>query len=137
MLHRILGGFNLLVAVAVAVNFVATPLYYQGGEYEVWSILNWFMTAAILISLVESGVALRAAKTCCDGAACKSSCSCECLLFCASVIVGLLYFNSWLTGLMTPEPPEGIWLLQWNLIDAVFPVVVGTTGVRLWCRGGA
>ena len=137
MLYRVLGSFNVLVAVAVAINMVATPLYHQGGDFVVWATLNWFMAAAILISIIESATAVCCSKTCCDGAKCSSSCSSACALFCASVVVGLLFFNAWFTGLMSSEPAEGIWMLQWNLIDAVLPVVAGITGVRLWRMGAS
>ena len=47
--------FLLLVAGAVGVNLIITPLYHQGGDaYPVWEALHWFMTPAVLITLAAS-----------------------------------------------------------------------------------
>ena len=58
---RIGAVYVSLVGLAVMVHFIVVPLYHPGrGEpYEVWSVLNYFMAAAILIALVTSAVAKR------------------------------------------------------------------------------
>ena len=55
MIQRILGAYALLIAVAVGVNFIATPLYDDGSTgFPVWSVLNWFMAAGVLVALISS-----------------------------------------------------------------------------------
>ena len=48
--------YLILLAVVVAVNFVATPLYHPGGDepFTVWEILNWFMAAGIVITVAAT-----------------------------------------------------------------------------------
>ncbi len=45
------GGYAVLLACAVGVNFIATPLYADGGtSYPVWSVFNGFMGAGVVIA---------------------------------------------------------------------------------------
>ena len=49
---RFLGVYLIAVAVAVFVNWIATPLYHDGSShYTVWEILNWFMAVAVVLAL--------------------------------------------------------------------------------------
>ena len=47
ILTRLIAVYLALVAAAVAVNFIITPLYHPGGDapFPVWAVLNWFMAA--------------------------------------------------------------------------------------------
>ena len=50
---RVLAFFLVAIGLAVALNFVLTPVYNDGTtDYPVWRILNWFMVAAALVMLV-------------------------------------------------------------------------------------
>ena len=56
ILIRAGAAYLILLAVVVAVNFVATPLYHPGGDepFAVWEILNWFMAAGMLITVAAA-----------------------------------------------------------------------------------
>ena len=52
---RILAAFLILTALSTALNLILTPLYHDGSpEYPLWRILNWFMAAGVIASLVVS-----------------------------------------------------------------------------------
>ena len=67
MVKRLLAIFLVATAVATALNLILTPVYHNGSAaYPVWEILNWFLAAAVLVSLVVSilrRLALRSEKS--------------------------------------------------------------------------
>ena len=53
VLNRLLAVYLVLTAFAVFFNLILTPLYHDGSsDYPVWQILNWFMAAAVVLSLI-------------------------------------------------------------------------------------
>ncbi|MDE2903586.1 MAG: hypothetical protein OXP73_11225 [Chloroflexota bacterium] len=53
MAKRLLAFYMVAIGITVAVNFVLTPVYHDGtSQYPIWEILNWFMVAAALVTLV-------------------------------------------------------------------------------------
>ena len=69
---RIVAAYLVLLAVAVAVNFIATPLYHPGGDepFTVWEVLNWFMAVGILMNdhrRLRADPALMLALECLSG----------------------------------------------------------------------
>ena len=54
-LERILGGYAMVIALAVAVNFIITPFFFDNDSgYPIWDVLDYFMAVAILIVFVAS-----------------------------------------------------------------------------------
>ena len=50
---RLLAFFLVAIGIAVALNFILTPVYHDGApQYPIWQVLNWFMVAAALVMLV-------------------------------------------------------------------------------------
>ena len=130
-MNRLLGIFCLIVAVAVAINFVVTPLYMPlddtGYVYPIWEYMNWFMAAALLIALYANLRIFKTAKA--DGDQCCSS-ACNCCLCGATIVLALAYFHNWFLT-MRFNPPDEYELFLWAAIDAVFPLIVGYTGLKL------
>ena len=56
ILLRAAAAYMVLVAAAVAVHFIITPLYHPGGDapFMAWEVMNWFMSAAMLITLAAA-----------------------------------------------------------------------------------
>ena len=53
--RRPLGASLVLIALAVAVNLILTPVYYDGApDYPAWEIMNWFMAVGAFLVLVVS-----------------------------------------------------------------------------------
>ena len=118
-IQRILGAYALLIAVAVGVNFIATPLYDDGSTgFPVWRVLNWFMAAGVLVALISSVFP-------------KPTAGCEAkILLGGSILLFLWFFWNWFGDLMSREEP-----LMWAFIDPLFVLVVGACGLRLWRAG--
>ena len=61
---RIVAAFLILSAIAVGLLLMLTPVFHDGSpEYPAWKILNWFMAAGVIISLVVSFKRRRAHLT--------------------------------------------------------------------------
>ena len=56
ILVRAVAAYLVLIGAVIAVNFVLTPVYHPGGDepFTVWETLNWFMAAAMVLTLVFS-----------------------------------------------------------------------------------
>ena len=129
--QRVLAVYLLVVGLAVAVNFVATPFYHEGGDdYTVWDILNWFMAAAMVIAVVASFIEKR--RSCEAGDDLKRHVDAN-VVFYASVVVLLLFLANAGANLTGHDSESGD---VWSAVDAAMPVLLGVVGVRLW-RGAA
>ena len=126
---RIVAAYLVLLAVAVAVNFIATPLYHPGGDepFTVWEILNWFMAVGILITTAVTFRAKRSVDAN-DSADLRMYLRAS-VLFYVSAVVFLAFFWNWFSDLSPNNEPDG---LVWVFIDIVLPLVTGATGCRLW-----
>lgn len=130
---RIVAAYLVLLAVVVAVNFIATPLYHPGGDepFTVWEVLNWFMAVGILITTAVTYVAKRRVDA--DDAADLKMYLRTSVLFYASALVLLAFFWNWFSNLSPNNSPDG---QVWVFIDIVMPLVTGATGCRLWQKAG-
>lgn len=61
--RRVVAVALIVLAVAVGLNLMLTPVYHDGGDtYPAWQVLNWFMAVAVVISLLISFHRVRALK---------------------------------------------------------------------------
>ena len=128
---RVLAVYLLAVGLAVAVNFVATPFYHDGGDdYPVWDILNWFMAVAMVIAVVATFVEKR--RSCQAGDDLKRHLDAN-VPFYASVVVLLLFLANAGANLTDHESQSGD---VWSAVDAAMPVLLGVVGMRLWRGAG-
>ena len=130
---RIVAAYLVLVAVAVAVNFIATPLYHPGGDepFSVWEVLNWFMAVAILITTAVAYTAKRRVDA--DDSTDLKMYLRTSVLFYASAVIFLAFFWNWFSNLSPDNSPDG---QVWVFIDIVMPLVTGVAGCRLWKKAG-
>ncbi len=129
LLIRAAAVYLILVAVAVAVNFIATPWYHPGGDapYPVWSVLNWFMGAGMIIAVV----AAYAEKRRMDAAGStelRDWIGVNVLFFSAAALF-ILFFWNWFSSLAPNADADGDF---WVVIDTLTPLVMGVAGCRLW-----
>ena len=129
--QRVLAVYLLVVGLAVAVNFVATPFYHEGGDdYPVWDVLNWFMAAAMVIAVVASFIEKR--RSCQAGDDLKRHVDAN-VVFYAAVVVLLLFLANWGANLADHDSRSGD---VWFMVDAAMPVLLGVVGMRLWRGAG-
>ena len=135
LLRRLLAIYLIVVALAVAVNWIATPLYHDGStNYWLWEILNWFMAVAVVIILVTNS--LRELNFCRREA--EVAITREYLetnwAFAASIVLTLWYFWNWFNSLFPDNEPAAVGLIHlewWAFINPLFVLVAGFTSAYL------
>ncbi len=130
--------YMLLVAAAVAVNSIATLFYdpkSEGVASTAWDVLNPLMVAGVVIVLLLAA----SAKLRRDSGSSNKAIDREYLeanvtfYFSAFLLLALLW--NWISSQWV-EPAGDIGLL-WIFIDTTFPLLLGSTGIRLLRRDPA
>ncbi len=136
ILKRVLAVAHIVLAFAVGMNWIATPIYHDGSvDYPVWTFLSYFMAPAVLIALIVNLLSKRALdREEADGSLTRQYFEVN-LAFYASIVLALWYYWNFF-GTLFPETESAavglIHLEMWSLIDPLFVLVVGVTGFRLW-----
>ncbi len=132
ILQRILGAYAMVIALAVAVNFILTPFFFDNdSEYPIWDVLDFFMAAAILIVFVASCLDMWRLCKSGDDADLKRYVSVNVAFFATSVLL-LLFFSNWTAHLVNHASLED-WTV-WAIVDAILPPIVGAGGLMLWYK---
>ena len=132
---RRIGALVLaLISLAVGIHFVFGSLYQDAVDViGVWSVLDWFMAAGILIALVVHFKAKQALDQDGAGDSVTRRYLEVNLAFYATVLLSLWFFWNWFDFLTSGDEPQGTTnLVNWMLIDPLIAVVMGVTGLRLW-----
>ena len=131
-LHRVLGGYVMVIALAVAVNFIITPFFFDNESgYPIWDVLDYFMAVAIVIVFVASCWDMWRLCKAGDEADLKRYVSVNVAFFATGVLL-LLFFSNWAAHLVKHETLED-WTI-WAIIDAILPPILGAGGLRLWMK---
>ena len=133
---KLTAAFLVLMAVAVALHLMLTPVYHDGSpEYPAWQAMNWLMAVATFIVLVVSCFQrfnVRAEASTFDRL--RAS-----LTFYGAVVLTMLFFWEWLWTL-NPSSETGdavtSHLVYFPIMDALFSVLSLTTGKHLWSDNG-
>ena len=130
-LHRAISLFLLIMAAAVGVNYIITPVYDDGSTgFPVWSVLNWPMAvavgAAFVINLAfwlqRAGDSVQSIGT---NLWLQTN-----FRFYSSLVLLLWFFNNnWFATILSLDAA-----MEWGFVDALFVVVMLSTGVRPWQR---
>ena len=132
-LHRMIGAYLALVAVAVAVQFMVFPLYAYDSDGEVvasaldvWHVLDWFMAAGLVLLVVA---------TCREKRRHGGEDSSDVrpwlrsnFMFYGAVLLALAFVPNWFEAAWGSNENWTIW----HLLDTVLPVMFATEGIRLW-----
>ena len=130
MIPRLLSAYCIVLAAAVGVHFVVTPLYANGsGNFPLWAIFDWFMAAGILIALVASLIWKLELGRGEAGESGLASYIATNVLFYAALALTLLFFSNWFASLMAAPIERS---LVWIVVDTATVAVVGAVGFRLW-----
>ena len=129
ILIRVIAAYLVLVAVAVAVLFIVTPLYHPGGDasFPEWEMLNWFMAVGIVLTLAASYAEKRRVDG--DGSADLKRYLEANAAFYGTAAVLILFFWNWFSFLSPNNQPDG---QLWIVIDTLMPIVMGVTACRMW-----
>ena len=129
ILIRAIAAYLVLLAVAVAVHFIITPLYHPGGDapFPAWEVLNWFMAAGMVLALAASYAEKRRVDSD-DSAPMKRYLEAN-TVFYGTVVVFMLFFWNWFASLSPNNQPDGQY---WAVIDVLMPLVTGVIGCRMW-----
>ena len=134
--RRLLGVFLVVIAIVVAINLMATPLYHDGAEdYPIWKVVNWFMAVGVVAALIVNAMRKRAMGV---GGANEPSVSEYLrvnLTYYTTIILTILFFWEWFWTL-NPDSETGeavtSHMVYFPIVDALFVVVCLATGRYLW-----
>ncbi len=136
MLKRVLGVFLVVTGIAVALNLILTPVYHDGSaEYPVWKILNLFMAAGVLVTLVVTFLRRRAPGNEEAGIFERVQVSMD---YYGAIVLTMLFFWGWLWTLNPDSETGGAvtsHLIYFPITDALYVVLALATGSRLWKDG--
>ena len=131
--HRSFGWIHAVLALAVAIQFVASWFYDQDVSNDVWAILNYFMAIGVIAAVAFSYERWRGTDAS-DAGARRSSTA----MLIASVVLVPLYFEqwrfSWTFFQAGGEVLPGFRLLLWEVVDTLFILVNAAVG-RYLLRG--
>ena len=133
IVRRLLGVFLVVIALVVAVNLMATPLYHDGSDdYPIWKIVNWFMAVGVVVALIVNALRKHAMGS---GGANEPSVREYLkvnLTFYTTVVLTILFFWEWFWTLNPDsETSDGAvtsHMVYFPIMDALFVVVCLATG---------
>ncbi|MDE0319319.1 MAG: hypothetical protein OXI97_05505 [Acidimicrobiaceae bacterium] len=113
-----------LVGAAVVINLCAYPFYreHQPENFDSWSVLNWFMASALLLTLVTTWLRRSAAGTHDRNAR---------AMFIFAAAVTIPFVPNWFADVVDGSDN----LIMWYLIDSAMPILLWMEGHRLWKSG--
>ena len=134
VLLRIAAAYLVLVAAAIPIHFIITPLYHPGGDapFTAWHVMNWFMAPAMFITLAASYAEKRRING--NGAVDLKRYLEVNSVFYGSVAVSIIYFWNWFNSLSPNHVADEQF---WSVLGAAMPIVMGVIGIRLWQHASA
>ena len=120
-INRWCGYVHVLLGLAVAVQFVASPTYDIETSGDVWDVLTIPMAVGAASAVAFSLIRVRASRQSEQGADLRSVC-----MLIASAALFLLYYRLWLAWWVfdaAETPPADLRQVMWYLIDVLFVLV--------------
>ena len=133
--RRVLAVALLVLAVAVGLNLMLTPVYHDGGDtYPVWQVLNWFMAVGVVVSLLISVHRVLGLTGGPNDTVTREYLGATALFLGAIGLIIIFYWN-WLWTFF-PENEVGLaaqsHLNHFPWMDVLFTWVAGSAGLYLW-----
>ena len=129
MVLRGIGGLMMVYAVLYLVQYIFSALY--DNPQRVWDVMNVVSGASILIALALNFVGVRSQSA---GEFTTPARVGAHALFYANAALAIWFFHNWIR-LLTLEEDESTKLhheVVWQLIAVMIPLVLATTGWKLW-----
>ena len=125
---RVAAAYIVPVGAAVAVHFIVTPFYHSGGTaFVAWHYMNWFIAAALLLTLGGSYADKRRMDS--DGAADMKRYLEANVVFYGTVAASIIFFWNWFLELTPANVSDRQF---WHVLGAVLPILMVVVGLRLW-----
>ena len=139
LVTKIVAAYLVIVALAVFLNFIATPLYHDGSpDYPTWKILNWFMAVAVLIILAVGFLRKRVLDNAGEEGASTLDHVRGSFVFYGGVVLAMLFYWEWFWTL-NPDSETGeavtSHMVYFPLVDALLTVLALIVGRRMWSAG--
>ncbi len=135
---RTLIAIGLLAAsIVVAAHFILTPFYQDTMDIDrMWFVLNWVMAVAAVIALIVNYHRYRVTDAqSADGVVNRQYLQVTVALF-ASLTLVIWFFWNWFDDLTIGSGSQSdIRLIMWSIIDPLFVLVTGATGLHVWRFG--
>ena len=135
VLKRLIGAYLALVSLAVAINWVITPLMdNSSGEYPIWVTLNWFMSLAVILALVVNFARKFGLREAAEVGITRVYIEVN-LAFYASIVLSLWWFWNWFHSMFPENEPDVVGLIHlewWAFINPLMVITLGATGAYLW-----
>ena len=129
----------MLVSVIVAAHFILSPFYQDVMEIDrMWFVLNWFMAAGSVIALIVNyhrykAVGAQSGEGPVDRQYLKVN-----VALIMSLVLVIWFFWNWFDDLTVASGSQSdIRLIMWSIIDPLFVLVTGATGLHVWRFGRA
>ena len=135
ILKRLIGAYLILISLAVAINWVITPLIdNSSGEYPIWVALNWFMSPAVILALIVNFARKFDLEESVNAGITRAYLEIN-LAFYASIVLALWWFWNWFHSMFPENEPEVVGLIHlewWAFINPLMVITLGATGAYLW-----
>ena len=136
LFNMLLITYLFATTIALGLHFVFAAFYQDAVDTgKMWEILDWFMAAAVLISLVvwyNGKIDLDQNRS--DNTVSRRYLEVNAGLF-ATTLLGLWFFWNWFDFLVSGSTPqEEAHQIMWTVIDPLFVLIVGITGLHLCSR---
>ncbi len=133
MALRMAGGLMVVYAALYLAQFLFSTLY--DNPQPVWDVMNFVSGAAILIALIVNFAHMRSQPTGDPVTIARLSVH---ILFYVNAALAIWFFRNWiyLLALDAGESATVPVNVIWDFVAVMIPLVLVTTGLRLW-RSGA
>jgi len=139
-LRKPVGMYLVAVAVVVAVFFIINTFLEDSIDVpQVWLVLDVLMLIALVPALIFNYMRKREV----DGEDSAGSVTIRYLsanvAFFLTAALMILFLHNWFVilaqGSDSLDGNHSAWII-WAVVDTMLPLVVGTTGCRMWCGAG-
>ena len=133
MVWRVVGGLMMAYAGLYLAQFLFSTLH--DNPQPVWDVMNYISALAILIALATNFAHMRSQS---GGEPVTIARLGAHVLFYASAVLAIWYFRNWIYLLALDEGASASVPIDviWDFVAVMIPIVLATTGRRLWQSGG-
>ena len=132
MALRVVGGLLVVYAALYLAQFLFSTLY--NNPQRVWDVMNYVSGLAILIALAVNFKHMRSHSG--DEPLNLSRLGAH-ILFYANAVLAIWFFRNWIYLLALDDGESASIPVDviWDFVAVMIPLVLATTGYRLWQKG--